>query len=55
MPDFTSMPGGDGVVAIIVATLATSVGITLVTGSLIHWPFIIAGIIVGSMAARMVR
>ena len=35
--------------------LLASVIMTLVTGSCIHWPFVVAGIIVGLMAARSVR
>ena len=53
MPGFSS--GGDGVATIVTGFIGASVIITLTTGSYFHWPFVVAGIFVGLMAARSIR
>ena len=44
-----------GIGGIVAGVLGVSVIITLVTGTVIHWPFIAGGILVGLMAAQSVR
>ena len=46
---------GDGIATIVIGFIAASTIITLTTGSVFHWPFVLAGILVGLMAARSVR
>jgi hypothetical protein len=44
-----------GIAMIVLGVLVVSEIITQVTGSVIHWPFVLLGIVVGLMAARSVR
>jgi hypothetical protein len=44
-----------GIVAIILGTLVASVAITQVTGSYMHWPFVLAGIAAGLLAVRSIN
>jgi hypothetical protein len=44
-----------GIVGIIAGFLIVSAIITEVTGSFMHWPFIVAGIIVGLAAVRAIN
>lgn len=48
----SSVSGSSGIFAVVVGTLAVSVIITKVTGSVAHWPFILAGIGVGLYAVK---
>jgi hypothetical protein len=48
-------PGATGIGAIVAGTVGVSVIITLVTGSFVHWPFIVGGLASGLLAAKSVR
>ena len=50
-----SVPGASGIALIIFVSLVAAAAITQVTGSVSHWPIVIAGILVGLLAARSVR
>ena len=55
LPRFDSVPGAGGIAGIIAATIAASMMITGVTGSCIHWPFVLLGIVVGLMAVDSIN
>jgi len=44
-----------GIVGIIAATLSASVGITLVTGDVFHWPLVAAGLAMGLWVVRIIN
>jgi hypothetical protein len=44
-----------GIAMIVVGILVVSEIITQVTGSVIHWPFVLLGLAVGLLAARSIR
>ena len=50
-----STPGSAGITIIIGACLAVSAIISLVTGSFIHWPFILAGLGMGCWAVGSIN
>jgi len=49
-----SSSGSAGIAAIIGGCLATAWVVTLVTGEYAHWPFVLAGILVGLWAAQSI-
>lgn len=50
-----STPGSAGITIIIGACLAVAAIVTVVTGSFIHWPFILAGIGMGCWAVGSIN
>ena len=50
-----STPGPAGIIVFIGTCLAVSAIITLVTGSFIHWPFILAGLGMGCWAVTSIN
>jgi len=50
-----STPGPAGITIIIGACLAVAAIITVVTGSFIHWPFILAGLGMGCWAVGSIN
>ena len=50
-----STPGSAGIAVIIATCIAVSAIITVVTGSFVHWPFVIAGIAVGLWAVSSIN
>ncbi|MCU0981795.1 MAG: hypothetical protein MUF25_21810 [Pirellulaceae bacterium] len=50
-----STPGSAGITIIIGVCLAVAAIITVVTGSFIHWLFILAGIVVGLWAVASIN
>ena len=55
MPSFNSTSGSGGIGGLITGMIVVGMIITLVTGTVIHWPFIVLGIVSGLLAARIVR
>lgn len=51
----SSSPGPAGITVFIGACLAVSAIVTVVTGSFIHWPFVLAGIVVGCWAVASIN
>ncbi len=50
-----SSPDSAGLTVIIGACIAASWIITFITGSCAHWPFVLAGIVVGLWAAASIN
>jgi preprotein translocase subunit SecD len=50
-----STPNSAGIIAIIGACLAVSAIMTVVTGSFMHWPFVLAGLGVGCWAVASIN
>jgi hypothetical protein len=48
-------PGSTGITVIIGACFAVSWVMTVVTGSFVHWPFVLAGIVVGLWAVASIN
>lgn len=48
-------PGFAGITVISITCCAVGWIITLVTGSFIHWPFLLGGLIVGSWAVQSIN
>jgi len=48
-------PGPAGTIVIVVACLGVSWAISFVTGSYAHWPFVLAGIVVGLLAVSSIN
>ena len=55
MTNSNSTPGVGGIAGIVIGTIAVSVIISEVSGTYLHWPFVLLGIIVGLMAVRAIN
>jgi hypothetical protein len=55
MGSSNGVPGASGIVAIIVGTIVVSEIITEVTGTTIHWLFVIPGILMGLLAVKSIN
>lgn len=52
---YQDVPGFTGLFGISVAVVVTSVGITVVTGTCGHWPFVLTGLGAGWLSARSIN
>lgn len=50
-----SPAGYSGIAAIVLACLGVSGVISTVTGAYVHWPFVLAGIVVGLWAVQFIN
>ena len=50
-----SPAGYSGIAAIVLACLGVSGVISTVTGAYVHWPFVLAGIVVGLWAVQFIH
>jgi hypothetical protein len=55
MRNRSSVPGSNGIRGIVAGLLVVSVFIALTSGSYIHWPLVLLGIVVGLSAVRSIN